>query len=164
MKGPCQLHTNLYRTYKRLSAPDGSGAERRKKPRRSQSDGRGFPLCHLFILEFLETVGADVFAAEVDDILGIIAENTGGLVLFQDDGGSIYIDLQRVLFGDIQSATELDGKYDSAEFSDLSDNAGRVHSDTSFLVPSMFSYLYLETDIIITLCIAMSIPFWKFRS
>ena len=104
----------------------------------------------LFALEFLEAIGADVLAAEVDDILGIIAENTGGLVLFQDDGGSIYIDLQRVLFGDIQSTPELDGENDSAEFIDLSDNAGRFHSDTSFLEATMFFYVSLETDIIIT--------------
>lgn len=104
----------------------------------------------LFALQLLETVGADIFAAEIDHVLGIVAENAGGLILLQDDGGSIYIDLQRVLFRDVQCAPELDGENDPAEFIDLSDNAGRFHSDTSFLEATMFFYVSLETDIIIT--------------
>ena len=66
-----------------------------------QTGPSGLCTFQLLALEFLDAVGTDVFAVEIDDIPGIIAENTGGLILFQDDGGSVYIDLQGVLFGDI---------------------------------------------------------------
>ena len=78
----------------------------------------------LAVLELLEAVWTDVFAVEVDDILGIIAENTGGLIFLKYNGGPIHIDLQGVLFRDIQSTTELNGQNDTAKLIHFSDNTG----------------------------------------
>ena len=51
---------------------------------------------YLLQLEFLDTVGTDILALKVDDILGIITENAGGLVLFQYNRGPVHINLKRI--------------------------------------------------------------------
>ena len=88
------------------------------------------------LLECLDALGADILAAENDDIPGVITENAGGLIFFQNDGRSIHIDLQGVFLRDIQCTAQFDGKDDTAQLIDLPDNAGRFQCDHSFLPSS----------------------------
>ena len=78
----------------------------------------------LLQLQFPDAVGAYVFTLEVDHILGVVAENAGGLVLFQYNGGAVHIDLQRILFRDVQGAAQFDGQDDPPQFIYFAHNAG----------------------------------------
>ena len=118
----------------------------------------------LFAQEFLDAVGADIFALEVDHVLGVVAENTGGLIFLQDDRGAVHVDLKGVLLGNIQGATELDWENNPPQFIHLSHNSSRFHSFFSFRrlkLVSVFFHYYLETDIIITQSIPKSMRKWK---
>ena len=97
-------------------------------------------------LKFLDAVGTYVFALEVDHIFCVIAKNAGGLVLFQHNGGAVHINLQGVLFRDVQCAAKLDRKNDPSELVDFtySNLANRPISDS-----------------IITWGIDLSIEIWK---
>ena len=77
--------------------------------------------------ELLDAVEADVFALEVDHVLGVIAEDAGGLILFQNNGGAVHIDFQRIFFGDIQGAAQLNGKNDPAKLVDFAHDSSRFH-------------------------------------
>ena len=76
------------------------------------------------LLEHADAVGADVLAAEVDDVAGIIAEDASGLILLQDNGVPLYVDLHGVLLSDVQGPPELYREHDAAELVDLSNDAG----------------------------------------
>ena len=71
--------------------------------------------------------GANMLAFEQGQLSGRTAENTGGLVLLQNDLIILSEDLQLVTFSDIQHSTQFDRQYDSTEFVDLPDNACRFH-------------------------------------
>ena len=45
------------------------------------------------LLKGLDTLGADVLTTEHNDILGIITENTGRLILSEDNGSTVHVDL-----------------------------------------------------------------------
>ena len=87
-----------------------------------------------FKLKFTDAVGADVLAFKIDDIFGVITENAGGLILLQDDGGTIHVDLQGVFLRDVQGAAQLDRQHDTAQLIDLPHNTGRFQFDHPFLV------------------------------
>jgi hypothetical protein len=70
---------------------------------------------------------ADVLALVVDDILSVVAENAGRLILLEDDGRFVNINLKRVLLSDIKSSAKLDRQDDSAKAVHLSYDAGRFH-------------------------------------
>ena len=67
------------------------------------------------LLQSLDALGADVFTVEYYDILGIIAENAGGLVLLQDNGRTIHVDFKRILFCYVKGTAQFDGKNDAAQ-------------------------------------------------
>ena len=74
--------------------------------------------------EFLQAVGADVLALEDMDVLGVVAENAGGLILLEHDRSPIYIDFQRILLCDVEGTAKLDGQHDAAQFVHTTDDAG----------------------------------------
>ena len=81
----------------------------------------------LLVQQFLQADGTDVLALEVGDFLGAVAEDTGGLILLQHDGGAIDVDLQGILFCDVQCAAQFDGEDDSPQFVDPADNTCGFH-------------------------------------
>jgi hypothetical protein len=70
----------------------------------------------LFSPKLLQTVGAYILTLIDHHVLGIIAENAGRLVLFQDNGSAVHIDLERVALRDVQGTAQLDGQHDASEF------------------------------------------------
>ena len=78
-------------------------------------------------LELVQAGLADVLALVVDNVLCVVAENAGRLILLEDNGGLVNINLEGVLLGDVQSSAKLDGQDDSAEAVHLSYDAGRFH-------------------------------------
>ena len=56
----------------------------------------------LFAAQIFQTARADVFPLEGRDLPGIPTENAGRLVLVQDDGRSVNVDLQWVAFRDVR--------------------------------------------------------------
>ena len=74
-----------------------------------------------------DAVGADVLALVVDDVLRVVAEDAGRLILAQDDGLTIHEDLDAVLLLDTERSSQLDGKHDTAELVNFSNNTGRFH-------------------------------------
>ena len=65
------------------------------------------------IEQLLETVCADILALKDRDILCTIAENAGGLILLQHDGGPVHVDFQGILFRDVQRAAQFNGENDT---------------------------------------------------
>ena len=114
-------------------------------------------------LKFLDAIGTYVFALEIYDILGVVAEDTGRLIFFQDDRSAVHINLQRILLSNVQCAAQFDGEHDTAQFIYFSYDTRRFHMCIlPFSATTMFFHDYLETDIIITCGIPMSIIFLLF--
>lgn len=67
-------------------------------------------------LELLEALGADVLTLEVDDILGVVAEDASRMILVKNDVVAFNEDLESILLGDVKSTAQLDGEHDAAEF------------------------------------------------
>ena len=65
-------------------------------------------------LHFRNAGRADVFAFEVDDFVGLSAENTGRLVLLENDAIAININLQGILFANAKCPSQFDGNHDSS--------------------------------------------------
>ena len=66
-------------------------------------------------LQFLHASGTDILVSEHSNVLGAVAKNAAGLILFQNDRGSFHIDFQRILLRDVQCAPHFDGEYDPAQ-------------------------------------------------
>ena len=77
--------------------------------------------------QLLQAAAADVLAFEVDHIVGVIAEDAGGLILPKNDRGPFHVDLQGVLLLNAQVAAQLDGQHDPAQLVHLSHDTGRFH-------------------------------------
>lgn len=75
------------------------------------------------VFEFLDASGADAFAVEVGDVLGVIAKDAGGMVFLEDDAVVIGEDLDGVLDFDIQCLSNFDRKHDSAKLVYFSDHS-----------------------------------------
>jgi hypothetical protein len=86
------------------------------------------------LLKRFDALWADVLAVEHDDVLGIVAEDTGGLILPQNDGRTIHVDLKGIFLRDVQGAAQLDGKHDTAQLINFPHNTGRFQFDHPFLV------------------------------
>lgn len=86
------------------------------------------------LLKRFDALRADVLAVEHDDVLGVVAEDTGGLILPQNDGRTIHVDLKGVFLRDVQGAAQLDRQHDTAQLIDLPHNTGRFQFDHPFLV------------------------------
>ena len=83
---------------------------------------RGLPM-----QQFLQAGRTDVLALEDGDLLGAVAEDTGGLILLEHDGGAINIDLQGILLCDVQGAAQFDREDDTPQFVDPTDDASGFH-------------------------------------
>ena len=68
---------------------------------------RRFDLC--------KAVLADALAIEIHDVVGIVAEDAGGLILLKDYLVFIGEYLKRVLFVDVHDLSDADGEDDSSE-------------------------------------------------
>lgn len=62
-----------------------------------------------------QTLRADIFPVEDRHVLGTIAEDADGPILLEDDRRPLNVDLQRVLFRDVQRPAQLDGQHDTAQ-------------------------------------------------
>jgi len=89
---------------------------------------------------------AYVLAFVNDNILCVVTENAGWLILSQNNGIVVNIYLQRVLFRDIQGSAKLDWQYYTPEFIYFSYYACRFqikaspYKKLSFII--LFAYLY----------------------
>jgi len=63
--------------------------------------------------QLLAAFAANVFTLKSFDFTGITAENAGRFVLFQDDHPVLGIDFKGVTFGNVESAAQFDGQYDT---------------------------------------------------
>lgn len=70
-----------------------------------------------------QTILTDVLIFVVHDVLGVPAEDAGGLIFAQNNGRAFHIDFQCVLLRNIKSTTKFDGKHDTTQFVNFSDNA-----------------------------------------
>src|SRR5699024_10588437 len=77
-----------------------------------------------FFLEHADAVGADVPAAEGDNVLGAVAEDAGRLVLAKDHRIALYVDLHRIFLVDIERPSELYGQHYAPQLIDLSYDPG----------------------------------------
>ena len=81
----------------------------------------------LLAREFTNTFRADEFALEFPDIIGFPTENTGRRILFQYNLIPVHKNFDGIPFVDVQSATELNGKYNASQIIHLADNTSRFH-------------------------------------
>lgn len=81
-----------------------------------------------------------MLALKGQDMLLAFTEDTPILMLAQDHGIPIHINLQGILFRDVQCAPQLCGQDDSAKLVNFSNNTGRLHTNTPFslLLPSHY--------------------------
>ena len=77
--------------------------------------------------QLLQADGTDVLALKDGDVFGAVTENAGGLIFLQHDGRPVNVDLQRILFCDVQRAAQLDREDDSPQFVDPADNTCGFH-------------------------------------
>ena len=73
--------------------------------------------------QFTETFFADDFTLEKLCIVHASAENTSGFIFFQYDGIFIHEDFDRILAGKREIFSDFDGKNDSSEFINTSDDS-----------------------------------------
>ena len=85
-------------------------------------------------LQGLNALRANVFSTEHNDILCVVAENAGRLILFQNDRSSVHVDLQGILFGDVQGAAQFDRENNTAQLIDFSYDSGRLHFTIPFFL------------------------------
>lgn len=104
-----------------------------------------FVLQVLNIAHILNTFHADISAVVADQAAGRTTENAGRLVFFQDHLIIIQVDLQLITFRNIQGAAQFDGKYDSAQLINFSNDSSRFHVATlSFDLFQMLLNLYKQ--------------------
>jgi hypothetical protein len=78
--------------------------------------------------QFATAVVADALVLVQGDLLVAAAEDAAGLMLAQDDGIALGIDLQGIATGHIQSLTQFDGQSDAAQIINVANDAGRFHN------------------------------------
>ena len=75
------------------------------------------------LLEGIDALSADTLAAEIDNVLGVIAENASRLVLLQDYSVVVREYLHGVLLLDIKYLSDFDGQDYSAKLINSSDDS-----------------------------------------
>ena len=80
------------------------------------------------ILDLVETIGADAFTVEENDVVCVVAEDAGGMILLEDDAAVVGEDLDGVLDLDVHRLADLNGEHDSAELVNFSDHSCRFHN------------------------------------
>ena len=84
------------------------------------------------LLHLFNARGANTLAVEINDIVNVVAENAGRLILLQDDAVVVGKDFNGVLLLDVQNFADLDGEDDSSQLVDLANHSGRFHVCCSF--------------------------------
>ena len=79
----------------------------------------------VFFVHFLDAIAANIFAAELRDIVGIAAEHagTGRLVFAENDLVGIHVDFQGIFFIDTQSAAEFDRNNNTPQLINLANDS-----------------------------------------
>jgi len=70
--------------------------------------------------EISRTLTADLLAVKYDHVVGVSAENTGGLVFLEDNAVSVNEDFYAFSCGESECSSCFDGKNKSSELVDLS--------------------------------------------
>lgn len=86
------------------------------------------------ILHLFNAGCTDALAVEINDIVNLVAENAGGLILLQNDLVFVNENFNRVLLLNVQGLSDFDGKNDSAQLVYLANDSRRFHkfSPSSF--------------------------------
>jgi hypothetical protein len=66
-------------------------------------------------LDLFKAICADALVVKINNIVGVAAENAGGLIFFKNDLIIIGKDLNGIFDVDIHNFSDLDGKNDSSE-------------------------------------------------
>ena len=85
-----------------------------------------------FAQQFLLAGGTDVLTLEGYDLLGTAAEDTGGLVLAENDRLAVNVDLYGITKLDVEGTAQLDGKNDTTQLVYFSYNTCRFHISITF--------------------------------
>ena len=83
------------------------------------------------VLQLAEAFFADDLAMEKLGIVHTSAENTSGFIFFEHDGIFVYKDFNGILATKGKVFSDFDGKNDSSELVDASDDSCRFHRDDS---------------------------------
>ena len=86
----------------------------------------GFFLC-LKLAEAIDAAVANIFTTKLCQACTAAAENTGVLMLLQDDPVSLQEDLQLIALLNVQVATDLDGKHDPSQTIHGTNDTGCLH-------------------------------------
>ena len=79
--------------------------------------------------QIASAVVADALILVKGNLLIAAAEDTAGLVLAQNDGIALGVNLQRITASHVQRLAQFDGQSDSAQIVDMSDNTGGFHKN-----------------------------------
>ena len=79
--------------------------------------------------QIASAVVADALILVKGNLLIAAAEDTAGLVLAQNDGIALGVNLQGITASHVQRLAQFDGQSDSAQIVDMSDNAGGFHKN-----------------------------------
>ena len=94
------------------------------------------------------TLAADILAAETDKLFVRGAENTGRLILTQNDLVIFHIDLQFIPLRNIQCTAQFNRKHDPAQIVHLTDDSSCLHSRQLLLSCDKLWSIYNELFII----------------
>jgi len=101
---------------------------KKKKPPSSARLTEVFAICDLFVAQllrdFLDTGRTDIASLIGDDILCVAAEDTGRLILLENDGVILNKDFEWIPFADLECAAQFNGQDDTAEVIDFADDTG----------------------------------------
>ena len=98
----------------------------------------------LCLIQLCQAFEANILPLKNMTLLCASAENTPILVLFENDGCSVHINLQRILLCNIQRAAQLCRQNDSAELVNLSYDSGRFHTYSPFSDLTFFYYVTIR--------------------
>jgi hypothetical protein len=79
-------------------------------------------------MEIVDALVANKFALVLNKALCRSAEHTAVLKFAENDMIVFNENFHFIVFGDIQSSSELNGKYDPAQFIHFANDAGRFHN------------------------------------
>lgn len=84
----------------------------------------------LFAAQFPQAFGADIFPFKYTNITDTIAENAGGPIFLQHNGGPVYINFHSIFFANVQRTTQLDRQNNSTQLVHFSYDTGRLHNNS----------------------------------
>ena len=100
-----------------------------KEPSHDQWDGSFLSILPSeLLLELIQTFGANTLAVEKYDVVGVVAENAGRVVLLENDTVIIGENLNGILYFDVHCLSDFDRKNDSSQLVYFSDHSGGFHN------------------------------------